>query len=159
MQIFVLDEDPKSAAQMHADKHVIKQILEACQLLSTTIRLSGIDYGYKITHKNHPCRLWLNKSKSNFDWLTKLGLALCEEYTYRYNKIHKTQSVLENMPFLNIKDVGLTSFAQAMPDEYKDDDAVTAYRNYYRGAKNHILIYTRRKPPKWISDIAKVKHG
>ena len=26
----------------------------------------------------------------------------------------------------------LTPFAQAMPDEYKDDDVVKAYRSYYK---------------------------
>jgi hypothetical protein len=35
MNIFVLDSDVKKAAQAHADKHVVKMLLEACQLLYT----------------------------------------------------------------------------------------------------------------------------
>lgn len=35
MNIFLLDLDPKKAAQAHADKHVVKMLLEACQLLYT----------------------------------------------------------------------------------------------------------------------------
>jgi hypothetical protein len=33
MNIFVLETDPKKAAQAHADKHIVKMILEACQML------------------------------------------------------------------------------------------------------------------------------
>ena len=33
MNLFVLHLDPRLAAQFHADKHVIKMLLEACQLL------------------------------------------------------------------------------------------------------------------------------
>jgi hypothetical protein len=35
MNIFLLDLDPRRAAQAHADKHVVKMLLEACQLLYT----------------------------------------------------------------------------------------------------------------------------
>ena len=35
MNIFVLHLDPTKAAQAHADKHVVKMLLEACQLLYT----------------------------------------------------------------------------------------------------------------------------
>ena len=33
MNIFALSNDPKKAAEAHGDKHVIKMILEACQML------------------------------------------------------------------------------------------------------------------------------
>ena len=39
MNIFVLDSNPKIAAQMHLDKHVVKMIIEYAQLLSTAQRL------------------------------------------------------------------------------------------------------------------------
>jgi len=35
MNIFVLSIDPKEAAEAHGDKHVVKMILEACQMLYT----------------------------------------------------------------------------------------------------------------------------
>ena len=35
MNIFALDLDPKEAAKAHGDKHVVKMILEACQMLYT----------------------------------------------------------------------------------------------------------------------------
>lgn len=35
MNLFILFEDPKKAAEAHLDKHVVKMVLEACQLLYT----------------------------------------------------------------------------------------------------------------------------
>jgi hypothetical protein len=35
MNLFVLDYNPKKAAEAHGDKHVVKMILEACQMLYT----------------------------------------------------------------------------------------------------------------------------
>lgn len=39
MNVFVLHENPRIAAQMHLDKHVVKMIIEYAQLLSTAHRL------------------------------------------------------------------------------------------------------------------------
>ena len=45
MNIFFLDKDPKIAAQMQCDKHVVKMILETAQMLSTAARAQGHDIG------------------------------------------------------------------------------------------------------------------
>jgi len=39
MNIFYLDREPKTCAEMHCDKHVVKMIIEYAQLLSTAHRL------------------------------------------------------------------------------------------------------------------------
>lgn len=39
MNIFILDTEPTTAAHLHCDKHVVKMILEAAQMLSTTHRM------------------------------------------------------------------------------------------------------------------------
>lgn len=44
MNIFVVDADPFVAAQSLCDAHVVKMIVESCQLLSTQDRLNGL-YG------------------------------------------------------------------------------------------------------------------
>jgi hypothetical protein len=156
MQIFVLDSDQEIASKMHADKHLVKQVLESAQLLSSTMRIHGLDYGYKITHRSHPCRVWLDESKANFNWLKLLGMELSKEYTYRYGKIHKSQSIIEGSYCpKDIEDHGLTKFALAMPNEYKtSEDPVICYRNYYIGAKKSLLTYTKRRPPEWLNGIA-----
>ena len=41
MNIFVLDQDPIVAAQMHVDKHCVKMILELTQQLTSAVRKHG----------------------------------------------------------------------------------------------------------------------
>lgn len=119
MNIFVLDEWPHLAAKDHCDKHVVKMFLESAQMLSTACRLSGLDVGYKATHKNHPCSVWVRQSLQNWCWLRELAYCLNEEYKARYNKPHhKSWLVIESLPEPDLPDIGLTPFAQAMPEQY-----------------------------------------
>lgn len=148
MNIFVLDTDPSNAARLHLDKHIVKMPLETAQMLST---VNG-GYPYKATHKNHPCTIWARQNKANYKWLVNLGLELCKEYTYRYGKVHKCQAVIEQLqsPPDSVPDGDMTAFAQAMPDECKTSDAVTAYRNYYRMHKANIAAWSKRNKPEWM---------
>ena len=150
MNIFVLHRDPKIAAQMACDKHVVKMILETAQMLCTSARTKGGWAPYGQTHKRHPCTLWAGASKANWEWLVTHGLALCAEYTIRYGKRHKSQSVIEYCDNLKLDftNTQLTPFAQAMPPQYKNDCVVTAYRDYYRGEKARFATW-KTKTPKW----------
>ena len=149
MNIFALDLDPIMAAEMHVDKHIVKMPLESAQMLCT---LNAPNAPYKPTHINHPCTLWAGATSGNYDWLVRLGLALCDEYTHRYGKEHKCQAVIEKLrsPPASVPVGPLTSFALAMPDECKHDDAVQAYRRYYRTHKAHLGTWKRRKRPGWM---------
>lgn len=155
MNIFVIDQDITECARAHVDKHVVKMILETTQLLNNAMIVGDANYTpvYKPTHKNHPCSLWACESLDNFQWLLTLGLALCEEYTYRYCKTHKCQAILESFKIpsaiLKLPKVGMTPFKLCMPDTYKVEDAVESYRNYYRGDKAYIAKWTKRNQPNW----------
>ena len=181
MNIFYLSENPKEAAIFHLDKHVVKMILETAQILCTAHRLldgtqqqttkitkTGAtkastryvlpnptleDTFYKTTHINHPCSIWCRTSINNYMWLYELFVALCDEYTHRYGKKHKTDILLRD-PLKNapqsISDAPFTHPAQAMPDEYKHSDPVIAYRNYYTGAKAKFAAWTLRETPNWF---------
>ena len=133
MNIFILDNDPAKAAQYHCDKHIPKMILESAQMLSTV--LGG---PYKPTHKNHPCTLWVAESQDNAEWVMTLAWHLNNEWRARYghNQNHKSWEVIRSMEDADLvgklPPKGLTPFAQAMPDEYRNEDAVAAYRAYYR---------------------------
>lgn len=91
MNIFILDESPAKAAEYHADKHVVKMIVEHNQMLSTAVILAGgpSEGLYKIAHKNHPCTVWTRESRENFIWLCDLTVNLFKEYGKRYGKEHK----------------------------------------------------------------------
>lgn len=166
MNIFFLDSNPVKAAEYMVDKHVVKMILESAQLLSTAHRvLDGTkkeklyiidddrnEHIYKATHVNHPCSIWLRESIENYNWLVDHYYALMQEYSYRYGKKHKCNEIarfIETPPF-NLKNWSRTPVKLAMPDEYKVDDPVESYRNYYRGAKQDLFKWTKRERPEWL---------
>ena len=156
MNIFILDKDVKKCAQYHCDKHVVKMILETAQLLCGVHHVTAQvtdQVPYKLSHKNHPCAIWTRESLSNYLYLCELGLALCDEYTHRYGKRHKSLQVIlwciNNRP--NIPDKEFTEPAKAMPEEYKVKSVVDSYRNYYRGAKSGFTTWKNRDIPKWFS--------
>ena len=174
MNIFILDDNPRACAEYHLDKHVVKMPLETAQLICTAhwithffghipqaidsyetkkLREYSSEYDifpYKPVMPNHPCSIWVRSSMQNYMYLTALGIALGREYTHRYNRKHKSAELLYDLPSIKLPDDGLTDFAQAMPDEYRDSDAITAYRSYYRGDKAYIAKWTKRDTPWWF---------
>jgi hypothetical protein len=159
MNIFVLDTDVIKCARYHVDKHVVKMILETTQLLNNALSQHSVEYMpvYNKTHVRHPCSIWAAESLDNFDWLNKLGLSLCDEYTFRYKRRHKCQSILEyfsNTQLRNsIPSVSMTPFKLCMPNQYKTDDAVKSYRLLYKNGKNHLAKWSKRGQPDWWDEI------
>ena len=176
MNIFYLHNDPIECAKLHNDKHVVKMILEYAQLLSTAHRMvdgyvhedttpngrkikrwklenESLDSTiYKSTHGNHPSAIWVRQSKENYDWLYRLWIALMDEFTYRYGKVHSTarlKHALANSP-TNIPNSPFTEPTPAMPDEFKvKGNSIQAYINYYVGAKQHLASWKKRTIPSW----------
>lgn len=160
MNIFVLHETPEIAATHHCDKHVTKMIVETAQLLSTAHHIldpeKNHDNKYLTSNKNHPCNLWVRESKQNYKWLHRLGIALLDEYYKRYQKTtpHKTHEIMMNLtkPPTNLPTNNLTPFAQAMPNQYKQKNAIQAYRTYYQQEKHNICTWKTQPPPWWRKD-------
>ena len=157
MNIFILALQVVTCARYHVDSHVVKMITEAAQLLCTACHLKGGTGHYRVTHKNHPCSLWVRESLSNWRYLRSLAKALNDEFKYRYNhkENHKSWDVIESLQEPpELEDKGLTPFAQAMPEEYRvPGDAVKAYRQYYIGAKVHLAKWTKRKVPRCFREM------
>ena len=180
MNIFYLDPNPKICAEFHNSKHVVKMILEYCQLLSTAHRvLDGAEVAtksktgrnkkiwrlnddrdqilYSATHINHPSALWCRTTNSNYNWLHSLLVELCVEYTFRYGKTHKCQEsglvdALKSCP-INIPNGKFTGPTTAMPDDVKQSDSLSSYRNYYIKNKTHLASWSgkinSRPTPYW----------
>lgn len=176
--IFHLDKDPRECAKNHCDIHVASKIGEYARHLSTAHRLiDGVQWQgrnthgqqvtryflkdpvldralYKATHINHPSAVWTRESYENYTWLYDMWLALSEEFTYRFDKIH---SVYQKTHFLllvppeNIKTKG---FVQPFAvDDYRD--------NYWENrAKTQ---WTRRSIPEWwherVRETGESSHG
>jgi len=179
MNIFVLDGNPKAAAEMHCDKHIPKMIVESAQMLSTAHRiLDGGEYLapsksgkrmvkhyrlshhddliYKAVHAKHPCTIWTMQSHNNYLWHYHLWRHLAEEFEYRFGKLHasweKLKDVLYDTP-QNVVYGDMTPYALAMPDEYKVDCPVQSYRNYYLGDKTRFAKWDKgRSAPNWWND-------
>ena len=161
----------------HVDKHVVKMILEYGQLMSTAHRvLDGEFYVgktvnnrkiarwlfpderenkiWKASHTNHPSNLWIRSSKDHYTWLYSLWIELLKEYTYRYDRNHKSEEMKEVLlsPPKNIPDKGwLEDPTPAMPDVYKVGDSINSYRNYYRGDKRSFANWKKRSIPFWFN--------
>jgi hypothetical protein len=169
MNIFVTSFSPKESAIVLPDKHINKMPLESCQMLAIVASKWYHNYGnllkkdgnpYKTERgafRNHPCTIWVSKSIHNSQWLIEHGLELCEEFNYRFKKVHSCYFTLKKaraiFPKGDIKKV--TPFARAMPDEFKYDNSIdtfTAYKKYIISkiwTKNDYKNAPERKP-EWM---------
>ena len=109
MNIFVTDPSPTISARHLPDKHIVKMPLETCQMLSIVCseewghgygdlhRLDGEPYKTeKGAFRNHPCTIWANVLSRKYMVVTCThGLSFCNEYSWRYGKIHSCEKTLE----------------------------------------------------------------
>jgi hypothetical protein len=149
MNIFYLDSDPVKAAQVQYNKHVVKMILESAQMLCTahhhyTELLSQDDsyIPYKKAHYNHPSTIWCRENSEQYLWLYNHMIALGNEYTKRYNKIHLTITKCADILQATPAGIPLGTFEeppQCMPEQYKVAGcSITAYWNYYEQEKHTV---------------------
>jgi hypothetical protein len=157
MNIFYINTNPKIAAQELCDDHVRKMQIESAQILSAAHWETGGKAPYKRTHVNHPSTKWTRESIQHYRWVVEHGLEVCSEFTKRYGKYHKTQGVLEwlkiNEP--NIPDNSFIEPPQCMPDEFKKESTVEAYKEYYIKDKVKIKKLNWNKlnnKPEWIKE-------
>jgi hypothetical protein len=183
MNIFILDKDPVIAAQLQCDKHVVKMIVESAQMLSTahrmldgTIQIAPSKSGkrmvkhyrlfddahldetlYKAVHYKHPCTVWTMESNLNYDWHWIHFKALCDEYTYRYGKVHSSERLLQPLRIRpkNIPKGKLTPFKLAMKanPECMLENAVLSYRAFYQTKQDRFkMVWTKRSKPGWFQE-------
>ena len=175
MNIFVTDPDPWKSAQVLPDKHIVKMPLECCQMLAivasdkwghgfgTLPKIDGTPYKTdKGAFRNHPCTIWASEFVLNWRWLIRHGIALCAEYSERFEKVHSCLHTLAYadsiFPFADPQGRSgkhPTPFVRAMPDEFKHDtsiDTFTAYKMYI-ASKPWVKENYKRNPerkPDWI---------
>ena len=110
---------------------------------------------------NHPSTIWARQNPHNTRWLYEHGKALCEEYTYRYGKVHGSQSRILDIAY-TIDEDSNWSFATpvtiAMDDKYrlvKDnripdwDFVINSYRHYYLQGKWRFAEWRANRMPAW----------
>lgn len=177
MNLFYLHKEPKISATLHCDKHVCKMIIEYAQMLSTAHRiLDGHEYIdsssgrrirrweldpdrepylYKASHINHPSTLWVRENAIQYQYAYDMFENLCNEYTYRYEREHltdtKLRDILNCLPD-NIKLGEWSEPPQCMPDDVKvPNDSISAYHKYYAVYKKDFAKWTGREVPQFMS--------
>jgi|18_taG_2_1085343.scaffolds.fasta_scaffold11056_4 hypothetical protein len=137
MNVFYTNSCPIACAEEHCIKHRNKMIIEHTQLLSTAHHVldgSAPEGAYKKTHRNHPSAIWARGSIDHYEWLWLCTKHLCELYTQRTGKIHKTEAVLDLLidPPHSIDTNGFSEPPVAAPEEFKllgvNFGACVAYR-------------------------------
>jgi len=178
MNLFLLSKIPKLIAQYHCDKHIVKMILELTQMLYTAYhKLHNNDKWiekcqnkvYKPTHRKHPITLWVGSHINNYKFATEVGIELCKEFKKRYKKEHACCSHIKwlknNPPKAKLFKLetsensyyakkglpdGVTPYPLAMPSKYHQNDAVKAYRDYYKNDKLAFACWKYSKKPYWF---------
>ncbi len=167
MNIFILSLNVNRCAKYYFDKHVHKIISEIAQMMSVAITILLKEKYYdssricKPSHANHPVSVWLRSSIGNWNWTMQLADCLHDEWKGRYG--HPEERLhLSYVKILYIRELvekydidfgaeAMTPFALAMPDEYKSDDAVESYRQYYMNnvEKRRMASWKNREQPYW----------
>lgn len=89
---------------------------------------------YWVSNENHPCNQWVRECSANYKYLFEVYVALIHEYILRFRKINAATNLadaLETLPQGIRIDSKPTSFIQAMPVEYQQENAIEAYRTFY----------------------------
>lgn len=153
MNIFVLSKEPIMAAKAMCDQHVVKMILESTQLLCGALPNNSFAGQYKQTHMNHPCSVWTRTNDINYSWLYYHAISLCNEYTKRFDKIHKSHLIVlecaKQKKIIDDFEEEHIDFVMAMPDEIKSDDVVQSYRKYYN--TKAFEWWSKERPMRWTN--------
>ena len=182
MNLFILSECPIKSAQMQCNTHINKMTVESAQMLSTAHRMldghaekrpsksgkrlsthwihpdSHFDNTlYKAVHYHHPCTVWTMETIENYKWHYVHFVALAKEFQYRYDKEHKSFTVLKDilrLPPKNIPDESLTDWPLAMgsnPECMFPEDPVKSYRLFYQTKQERFkMVWSKRPIPKWF---------
>ncbi|MBA42491.1 MAG: hypothetical protein CMF62_00590 [Magnetococcales bacterium] len=161
VNIFFLSKDPKKCASYYCDKHVSKIAIEIAQILCNIHQNLGYDAPYKkckAIKQTQGVYKWILESVANYKYSAKLGLALIDEYFYRYDKNeHRTKPVLEwclkNIP-KEIPEKKMTKFKLSHRIEAFDKistDPVLNSKFLYVELKCNGDKWSKRKVPEWFN--------
>ena len=163
MNLFYLDWDINEIVKSMNNKHIVKMPLESAQMLCTAHwccnrNVKELADLYKPVHVNHPTTIWTRESATQYSYHYNLFLAMCEEYTFRYGKVHaseeKFRGRLEKPPEKIADIITWREPPQCMPDDCKvEGSAILAYRQYYKKYKigfSRPQDYLKRERPSWL---------
>jgi hypothetical protein len=172
MNIFRLHNDHVEAAKLNQDLHVTKICLEAVQMIANGYSIKQLTDAPRTqkgsvrrhSHIYHPLSKHVLSSRGAFDWALKHGLALFDEFEYRFGKKHFCEGFIK-WAAANTPTLVLDEPEQEWPQCFKQHpecmvlgDVVAGYRNYYKMHKAKFVIrekvvyatWTKRKKPEFM---------
>lgn len=171
VNIFLLDNDVKKAAEYHIDIHIAKGILELAWVFYTVrynLKMQTDAFYLKRRWINNGCVLWTQASYANYNFLFRLASALNNEMRFRnskkgipyndhkcYEHMHKTyneENILKVKSFFN--EFEITKAYLAMPSIYHTENDVLSYRAYYFFYKRYrmpSISWKNRNIPYWYN--------
>ncbi len=106
---------------------------------------------YRPVRMNRAPVAWAQASKANYEWLCKLGRSLAKEFKCRYGRTHAVAAKIQwfvnyapNLPNLSFSDP-----PQSMPDIYKGENTIEAYRKLYIYDKCRFAKWAHSETPDW----------
>jgi len=153
MQIFKTTTENSVCAMHLDDKRLNKIITESAQLTSTAIWMNNCDVAetytgkgliYYPTHENHPLCKWCSTNDNNYVDVVCYGLALCDEYTYRFHKVHAVQKMLNFLLSIHITNKDKASEPPNCTKHFK-------HLSLYQAYKAELVFKWKRdkKAPTW----------
>ena len=102
MNLFLLSLDPRRAVRLYGQRHVVKMVLEAAQLMNNVYHCHECAVkpcSYRPTHTRHPWSIWASRRKRNFRMLGSFAVAMCLEFRRRRGKAHKCERRQQTLLF------------------------------------------------------------
>lgn len=178
MNIFALHPSPIISAHWLCNHHIVKMLSESAEMMllaqaeqGMKIPVTGIRY--RLSHKNHPCTIWASANGSNYYWLWRHAVAMCNEYWKRYGQwkgcTHDYQwEILGWLSKWN--DADLKSYRMGEPTNFAlcisnfvptpwSHDEHEVYRQYYISKKytsKRMLVWPDREPGWYTHENAKI---
>lgn len=147
--MFALTDNYWECGQYHDDSRVFKMALEAAQVAHCVLQDWRDPDCYKPSHARHPITLWAASSAANLQSVIVYGLGCLRSAEQRYGRSYpKVRTALEwalrRLP--DLENAERTEQPQCMPDEFKSDDLIEAYRSYMESKSQR---WKRTNKPSW----------
>ncbi len=180
MNIFFLEKEVERNASSYCDQHVVKIILEICQMAWAAWQATGTEPNncpvrpYKATKGQlaNPMSLWVRACQGNYIYALKLGIHLCLEKAKRFSDkpMHKCFKHLIWLAYNFPPSFGATfkpgqAFAKCsmppgcspvpllMPAHLRQPDLIEAHRTLYRLVKVQFARWAHSHRPRWMPQV------
>jgi hypothetical protein len=187
MKIFLLHESPILNARYYTDDMLKRGVTDVACLLSNAHRVidgrpgklrnansKGLLYRYSrvlaeeegrspviplYAQVSYPWEDWVMASSANYTWVAAFYLALCREYSFRFQSAHGASRYLrrlQDLPSFFMTDEE-TPAPIDVPSDFivarnNGEDVVNSYRWCFTSEMMRFAKWTKRTQPRWVQE-------